>query len=80
MSLAGSMGQFAVADDGSCWFWTGERWLPWERPPLPEPAITGIRYDPPPGYRAPDSPNDQFYPADTTPVRRGPGRPRKVTP
>ena len=29
-------GQFALADDGSCWMWTDTGWKPWGRGELPE--------------------------------------------
>lgn len=38
VSIAGPLAQFAIADDGTGWFWTGSAWTPWERGPLPQPA------------------------------------------
>ena len=38
VSLAGHSAQFAVADDGTCWFWNGAGWEP-ARGPLPQPMV-----------------------------------------
>ena len=32
-----SDGRWAVADDGTVWFWDGVKWVGDMRPPLPEP-------------------------------------------
>lgn len=37
VSIAGPSAQFAIADDGTGWYWDGTRWVPWERAPLPQP-------------------------------------------
>ena len=36
VSLAGPLAQFAVADDGSVWFWNSMAWVSWGRPALPD--------------------------------------------
>lgn len=37
VQLAGSGAQWALADDGSIWFWTGTGWIDAGRGELPEP-------------------------------------------
>lgn len=33
----GADSRFAVCDDGAVFFWTGQKWEPWGRPPIPQP-------------------------------------------
>lgn len=46
VQLAGPACQWAVCDDGSVWFWnwTGAqgRWVPWDRPTIPQPEAVAF--------------------------------------
>lgn len=37
LAIAGDRAQFVLADDGTTWWWSGERWVEVPRPPLPQP-------------------------------------------
>ena len=41
VSLAGYNATFAVADDGTCWYWDGARWER-ARGPLPQPVTPTV--------------------------------------
>jgi len=41
VQLAGSHAEFALADDGSIWLWSGYGWVPASRHALPEPEQGG---------------------------------------
>ena len=95
VGLAGVSSQFALADDGSVWFWNGAAWESWGRGELPEKegldyyaAISGANTSGPPWPTTqrvpPPAPVSTTFHADgtvsTEPVKRGPGRPRQVQP
>ena len=80
--IVGISGQFALADDGSCWMWTDTGWKPWGRGELPE--AQGLDYF---ANLAAQSNSGPPWPTTmatgevvVAPIKRGPGRPRKVQP
>jgi len=88
--IVGISGQFALADDGSCWMWTDTGWKPWGRGSLPDsegldfyqttssppwPTTQGV-----PEAPAPSTTIHADNTVTVAPVKRGPGRPRKVQP
>jgi hypothetical protein len=43
VQLAGAKAEFALADDGTVWLWTGYSWMDVSRPPLPQPEGAPLR-------------------------------------
>lgn len=46
VGICGDRAQFALADDGTQWFWTGEAWTAMSRPALPQPVMESDYYKP----------------------------------
>lgn len=81
VQLAGALAQFGLADDGTTWFWGGAGWQEVIRGPLPQPTFPTIR-EVAAETRVLVEQKKAEIAAEVglTPLKRKPGRPRKVQP